>query len=244
MFLTLFALNSFMPVALAGPFDSKSGWRSEVVYGKYIPEGPGWRVVGELTRVVDIDTNEVMGYHHYRNFRSIWILVNKGQPYLESWDFPENCPLAGCSDSRMARVTLIPYKSDNFLGKIEIELREEDRSLKAMVNQETLIEFDTETMNPIAGLLREDLNIPPKELLDPAIFCSSGITCLRALAFGRLPHQDLRAHMYTDVNWADGAKEKILNKLLYSPYQESRPLDPTFLYPTEELLYERFRKTR
>lgn len=235
-FLAALACLVALSTANASPASLRAGWRGETVYGKYIPDGPGWKVIGEIIKVTDLDTGELVGYHYYRDERSIWVMRNHGQPFLESWDFPADCPINGCSDSKMARVTFLGYKNAELLGELQFKLDEVNKQILFTVNNELLLQVDGETMQIVNGLIVEDTGKPPKELLDPAVYCAKGITCIRSLAFGRLAHEDIRPFMTSDVSWSDGTKQKVQNLSIYGKSPDDANSPEAFLFRTEEEL--------
>jgi len=197
---------------------SYAAWVSQTIYGKYKPIGNGWETIGEISEITDADTNKLIGYHFYRKTRSYFIFPNDGQPYFEAWDFPSVCMPDGCKDSRMARVTFIPYNGQKFLGEIKINLNEAEGKFQFEVNNNYLLELDLETMNPVGGIIEENSSIEPKEWENPAIQCSKiNITCVRSLAYGRLAHQNISSDFTSLIQWRDGSLQEVPNSLLYNP---------------------------
>ncbi len=207
-------------------------WREKTLYGKYLPKGPGWEIVGEINEITDVEKNQVVGYDFSRETRNYFIMVNDGQPYLEAWDFPNTCP-GGCHDSKMARVTFIPFKGINFLGELRWEINKTLGLFRFFVNDQLFLSVNMESMNPEDGIILEDSSVAPKELRDPSIICNSSVTCIRSLAFGQLAHENISKNYQSQVHFSDGVEALVPNNKLYNPARSERS---GFLFSDEEAL--------
>lgn len=201
------------------------GIRGVPIFGKWIPDpdGEGHISIGEISELRDIDTNELVGYVFHRDFRSYYIDLNEGQPHIEAWDFPLNCQSLQnpegkeCFDSRLARVTFVPYLGDRFLGELKVSIDQERNLFRATVNGETFLEVEGEGMTITGGVVKEDLQRMPEELVDPAVTCADGITCVRALVFGRLAHDQPRLSDKAQILVRDGRTAHVGSLKVFKP---------------------------
>lgn len=81
------------------------GIRGIPIFGNLAPDpdGEGHFLVGEISELRDIDSNELVGYVFHRPFRSYYIDLNEGQPHIEAWDFPLSCSSPGTERQRLPR---------------------------------------------------------------------------------------------------------------------------------------------
>ncbi len=210
----IFILLLFSPYVFAM---ESFGWRSVPVYGKYVPEGDGWRIVGEISRLTDTDTGEFVGFNFFRDFRSYFILQNHGQPIIEAWDFPLNCPGGECPDSKLARVVFVPYLDNKMMGDLTGEKDEARGVFQISINETPILTVIGETMEISDGIIKEDLSRMPEMLRDPAISCSTEISCIRSLAFGKLGYEDLAPKALSTVFFRTGEQQIVPNLILFKP---------------------------
>ncbi|NUM88292.1 MAG: hypothetical protein HUU37_03725 [Bdellovibrionales bacterium] len=194
------------------------GMRAVPIFSHWAPDprGVGRVLVGEISELRDLDSNVLIGYVFHRDFRSYYIDLNDGQPHLEAWDFPLQC--AGeCRDSRLARVTFVPYLENRFLGSVQVYIDEARNVFRATVGGETLLEVEGDGMTITGGIVREDLTRAPQELMNPAVACAEGITCIRALTFGRLAHDGPRAGDHALIQTRQGRRAFVESGKVFRP---------------------------
>ncbi len=235
-----FMLCLFVSNASAAKF-APQGWTEHEIWAKYVPtpDGVGQTDLGSVSAIVDDQSGVLFGYTFYRATRSVYVMVNDGQPYVEVWDDPNICPPVGCPDSNLARVTFIPYKEKNFLGTMSVVQDDAKKTLSIEVNGEKLLVINTDTIQIVGGIITENPNVPPQQLVDPAVQCASGTSCIRALAFGKLAHETLTSHSFSFIHWADGITTRAPNAALYKNLGPDS-LANSFIYADEAALKSAF----